>query len=213
MVEAILWDNDGILVDTERLFFESTRRTLAKVGLELSLEQFLELSMRQGRSAFTLAAERGWAEQQIEELKCERDVLYSEMLRNHTQALPGVPETLSRLQGRMRMAVVTSSRRQHFDVAHANLGLTRYFEFVLAREDYGKAKPSPEPYLLALQRLGMKAESSIAVEDSERGLAAARAAGLRCLVIPNDLTRNSSFHGATRILSGAADVLDMLGTL
>lgn len=213
MVEAILWDNDGILVDTERLFFESTRRTLAKVGLELSLEQFLELSMRQGRSAFTLAAERGWAEQQIEELKCERDVLYSEMLRNHTQALPGVPETLSSLQGRVRMAVVTSSRRQHFDVAHANLGLTRYFEFVLAREDYGKAKPSAEPYLLALQRLGMKAESSIAVEDSERGLAAARAAGLRCLVIPNDLTRNSSFHGATRILSGAAAVLDMLGTL
>lgn len=213
MVEAILWDNDGVLVDTERLFFESTRRTLAKVGLELSLEQFLELSMRQGRSAFTLAAERGWAEQQIEELKRERDVLYSEMLRNQTQALPGVPETLSSLQGRVRMVVVTSSQRQHFDVAHANLGLTRYFEFVLAREDYGKAKPSPEPYLLALHRLGMKAESSIAVEDSERGLAAARAAGLRCLVIPNDLTRNSSFHGTTRILSRAAAVLDMLGTL
>ena len=213
MVEAILWDNDGVLVDTEPLFFESTRRTLARVGIELSLQQFLVLSMRQGRSAFKLAAERGWAEGQIAELKRERDVLYSELLRNQTRALPGVPETLSILQGRMRMAVVTSSQRQHFEVAHANLGLTGYFEFVLAREDYGEAKPNPESYLLALHRLGMKAESCVAVEDSERGLAAARAAGLRCLVIPNDLTRNSSFHGATRILSGAAAVLDMLGVL
>jgi HAD superfamily hydrolase (TIGR01509 family) len=213
MVEAILWDNDGVLVDTECLFFESTRRTLARVGIELSLEQFLVLSMRQGRSAFKLAAERGWAEQQIAELKRERDALYSEMLRRQTDVLPGVPETLRSLQGRMRMAVVTSSQRQHFDVMHADLGLTRYFEFVLTREDYGEAKPSPESYLLALHRLGMKAESCVAVEDSERGLAAARAAGLRCLVIPNDVTRNSSFHGATRILSGAAAVLDMLGVL
>jgi HAD superfamily hydrolase (TIGR01509 family) len=213
MVEAILWDNDGVLVDTECLFFESTRRTLARVGIELSLEQFLVLSMRQGRSAFKLAAERGWAEQQIAELKRERDVLYSEMLRGQTQVLPGVPETLRSLHGRMRMAVVTSSQRQHFDVMHADLGLTGYFEFVLAREDYGEAKPSPESYLLALHRLGMKAESCVAVEDSERGLAAARAAGLRCLVIPNDLTRKSSFRGATRILSGAAAVLDTLGVL
>ena len=168
--------------------------------------------MRQGRSAFKLATER-CAEQQIAELKRERDVLYSEMLRRQTQVLPGVPETLRSLHGRMRMAVVTSSQRQHFDVIHADLGLTRYFEFVLAREDYGEAKPSPESYLLALHRLGLKAERCVAVEDSERGLAAARAAGLRCLVIPNDLTRNSSFEGATRILSGASAVLDTLGVL
>jgi HAD superfamily hydrolase (TIGR01509 family) len=213
MVEAILWDNDGVLVDTERLFFESTRRTLARVGIELSLEQFLELSMRQGRSAFQLAAERGWTEQQVAELKRERDVLYSEMLRTHTQVLPGVQETLEMLHGRMRMAVVTSSQRQHFDIMHADLGLTGYFEFVLAREDYREAKPSPESYLLALHRLGMKAERCVAVEDSERGLASARTAGLRCLVIPNDITRKSSFQGATRILSGAAAVLDMLAAL
>jgi beta-phosphoglucomutase-like phosphatase (HAD superfamily) len=99
MVEAILWDNDGVLVDTERLFFETTRRTLARVGIELSLEQFLELSMRQGRSAFKLATERGLAEQQIAELKRERDVLYSEMLRRQTRVLPGVPETLRSLHG------------------------------------------------------------------------------------------------------------------
>ncbi len=96
---------------------------------------------------------------------------------------------------------------------HGEIGLTRYFEFVLAREDYGKSKPNPEPYLLALERLGMKAESCIAVEDSERGLAAARAAGLRCLVIPNEITRSCTFSGATAVLPGAAGVLDFLAEL
>lgn len=213
MVKAILWDNDGVLVDTECLFYESTRRTLATIGIQLSLEQFLDLSMRQGRSAFDLAVERGWSNDQAANLKRERDLLYSDMLRNETRVLPGVAETLKSLHGRMRMAVVTSSQRQYFDVMHADIGLTRYFEFVLAREDYRKSKPNPEPYLLALERLGMSAESCVAVEDSERGLAAARAAGLRCLVIPNEITRGCSFAGATAILPGAAAVLDLMAEL
>jgi len=213
MVEAILWDNDGVLVDTECLFFESTRKTLARIGIELSLEQFLELSMRQGRSALDLAAERGWEQQQIANLKHERDHLYSEMLRRQARVLPGVPETLRALHGRMRMAVVTSSQRQHFEALHADIGLTGYFEFVLAREDYSKTKPNPEPYLLALERLRMRAERCVAVEDSERGLAAARAAGIRCLVIPNNMTRDCSFQGATAILPGAGAILDALSVL
>ncbi|PYV84107.1 MAG: hypothetical protein DMG93_06230 [Acidobacteria bacterium] len=176
MVEAILWDNDGVLVDTECFFFESTRTILATIGIELSLEQFLDFSMRQGRSGFELAIESGWDKQQVANLKRQRDALYSEMLHTEMRVLPGVVETLKALHGRIRMAVVTSSQRQHFDLIHANIDLTGYFEFVLAREDYAKTKPSPEPYLLALERLGTKAENCVAVEDSERGLAAARAA-------------------------------------
>lgn len=213
MVKAILWDNDGVLVDTERLFFESTRRTLAPIGIQLRLEQFLDLSMRQGRSAFDLAMENGCPREQVMNLKRDRDLLYSDMLRRQTRVLPGVEETLKALHQRMRMAIVTSSQRQHFDTMHANIGLTGYFEFVLAREDYGKTKPDPEPYLLALQRLGMRAEHCVAVEDSERGLAAARAANLRCLVIPNEITQSCSFQGATAVLPSAAAVLDAVAQL
>jgi HAD superfamily hydrolase (TIGR01509 family) len=213
MVEAILWDNDGVLVDTECLSYESTRTILASIGIQLSLGQFLDLSMRKGRSAFELAIESEWGRQQVARLKRERDLLYSEMLRKQTRVRPGVAETVQELQGRLRMAVVTSSQRQHFDVMHSDTGLMRYFEFVLAREDYRETKPNPEPYLLALERLRMKAENCVAVEDSERGLAAARAAGLRCLVIPNEMTRSCNFQGATAMLPRAAAVLDALADL
>lgn len=213
MIDAILWDNDGVLVDTEYLFFESTRRTLARVGIELTLDTFLDLSMRQGRSVFELIIDTGSEQEQIARLKYERDYLYSEMLRRDTRVLPGVEETLGELHGRVRMAVVTSSQRVHFDAAHAQTGLIGYFEFVLTREDYRETKPNPEPYLLALDRLGMKADTCLVVEDSERGLASALAAGLRCIVIPNNLTRNCSFRGAAAILPGAADLLDALASL
>jgi len=213
MVEAILWDNDGVLVDTECLFFESTRTILATIGVELNLEQFLQLSMREGRSAFELAIENGREMQELAQLKRKRDLLYSEMLRKQTRVLPGVEETLQELHGRMRMAVVTSSQRQHFDVMHSHTGLMQYFEFVLAREDFRETKPNPEPYLLALKRLRMKADNCVAVEDSERGLAAARAAGLRCLVIPNHMTQSCDFREATAILPRASAVLEALADL
>lgn len=213
MVEAILWDNDGVLVDTECLFFESTRTILASIGIPLSLTQFLDLSMRQGRSAFDLALEQGWEELEVAKLKRERDLLYSDMLRKQTRVLPGVAETLQKLHGRMRMAVVTSSQRQHFDVMHSATGLRQYFEFVLAREDHRKTKPNPEPYLLALKRLGLQADNCVAVEDSERGLMAAHGAGLRCLVIPTQMTRSCNFQAATAVLPQAEAILDALADL
>jgi HAD superfamily hydrolase (TIGR01509 family) len=213
MVEAILWDNDGVLVDTEGLFFASTRATLGDAGIELSFEQFLDISMRQGRSTFQLAAARGATENEIAELKRARDVLYTEMLREQTRVLAGIPEALRALHGRTRMAVVTSSQRQHFDVMHANTRLTEFFEFVLAREDFKETKPNPEPYLVALRRLGLDAERCVAIEDSERGLTAARAAGLRCLVIPNDVTRTCNFQGATAVLPSARALPALLADL
>ena len=213
MVEAILWDNDGVLVDTEGLFFQTQRDTLASAGVELTLAQFRELSMRQGRSTFDLVAERGWSLERIAALKRTRDIVYARTLEQHTRILTGVLEALRALHGRLRMAVVTSCQRQHFEVMHARTGLVQFFEFVMAREDYERTKPDPEPYLSALERLGLTAGQCVAIEDSERGLAAARAASLRCLVIPNEMTRGCNFEGATAVLESAAAVPSRVAAL
>ena len=140
--------------------------------------------MREGRSAFELAIERGRARQPVAELKRERDLRYSEMLRKQTRVLPDVPETLQQLQGRLRMAVVTSSQRQHFDVMHSDTGLTRYFEFVLAREDFRETKPNPEPYLLALERLRMKADNCVAAPINNRTRKTMRTIAMMASAIP-----------------------------
>jgi HAD superfamily hydrolase (TIGR01509 family) len=196
-VRGILWDNDGILVDTEPLYFAACREALSRAGIELSRQQFVDISLRRGASVFELALERGLDARAAESLRVRRDEIYSASLSAGVEPRPGVIRLLNHLRGRVRMGIVTSSLREHFDAIHSRSGLPSRFDFVLVREDYGESKPAPEPYLEAIRRMGMPPESLIAIEDTERGLAAARAAGLRCLVLPNSLNRQRPFEGAT----------------
>jgi HAD superfamily hydrolase (TIGR01509 family) len=111
------------------------------------------------------------------------------------------------------MGVVTSSRREHFEIIHAATGLLPYFDFVMTRENYIKTKPDPEPYLTAVKRCGLSPEDCVIVEDSERGLESAKAAGIKCIVVPHVLTKNSDFSGAWRVLDNIREVAEEVLTL
>jgi HAD superfamily hydrolase (TIGR01509 family) len=203
---TILWDNDGVLVDTEGLYFQATRDVLRSVGIPLTADQFKEVSLRRGESCFILAAERGISDGEIARLRIERDRLHAELLGSQSPAIDGAEEVLRSLHGQVRMGVVTSARRVHFEAAHASTDLRRYLDFELTREDYQQSKPHPEPYLTALGRYRLRPEDCIVVEDSERGLAAATAAGLRCLVVLNHWSREGDFSNAARVLPSIRDV-------
>lgn len=214
MIKAILWDNDGILVDTDELYFSATRDVLSKVGVDLTRDLFIQISLSQGRSTFDLAAEQGLSQEVITQLRADRNRRYSDLLKGGVRVLDGVEDTLRQLHGKVSMGVVTSSRREHFEIIHTTTGLLPYFDFVLTREDYRRSKPDPDPFLTAIKRNGLKGEHCTIVEDSERGLAAAKAAGIRCIVVPTSLTQAGNFSGAYRVFESArevgAEVLNLL---
>jgi HAD superfamily hydrolase (TIGR01509 family) len=213
MIEAILWDNDGVLVDTEELFFNATRDALARAGVELTRERYIEFVMGSGRSVYEMVEAIGWSPEGVAALRRERDAAYRSMLASGVRPIAGARETLRSLRGTSRMAVVTTSLREHFDLAHRRSGLREFFELILAREDYVESKPHPEPYLTAMRRMAVEPHRCIAVEDSERGLKAALAAGLRCIVVPSGLTRGASFTGAVAVLDDIRSVPSLLKTL
>lgn len=200
MIKAVFWDNDGVLVETEHLYFESCRDALRQIGVELSLQEFVHRSLNLGQSPLTLATERGVSEATLQTLRRYKNQRYSQLLREGPLPMEGVAETLTSLHGRVAMAIVTSSQREHFDLIHRHNGLLGYFDFVLTREDYQNSKPDPEPYLKALTMSGFCAEECLVVEDTKRGLQAARRAGLRCVVLPNHLAPDTRFDGAFRVL-------------
>jgi len=204
-VKAIFWDNDGVLVDTEHLYYETTRDAMAQLGVELSLADFAELSLGVGTSAFDLAVAHGVSAERIEAARVSRNERYGERLAG-TQLIPGVREALAALHGRVPMAVVTSSRRVHFDVQHARTGARDFFEFVLTNEDFTRHKPDPQPYLMAAARLGVDPADCLVVEDSVRGLRAAVAAGMRCAVVPSALSPGADLSGAFRVLREVREV-------
>lgn len=203
---TILWDNDGVLVDTEGLYFRATQEILRTVGVSLTADQFKDISLRRGESCLVLAAARGASEGEITRLRAERDRCYAELLGSQSWAIDGAEDVLRSLYGQVRMGVVTSARKVHFDTAHARTGLRQYLDFVLTREDYQQTKPHPEPYLTAMARQGLRPEDCIVVEDSARGLAAATAAGLPCLIVLSDWSRDADFSGAAMVLDNIRDV-------
>jgi HAD superfamily hydrolase (TIGR01509 family) len=210
MVKALLWDNDGVLVETEHLYFLATRETLATRGIALEEAQYLELFLQQSRGILHFAQEHGWSEEELERVRRQRSVLYSALLREQSRVIDGVEEVLAALHGRYAMGIVTSSQREHFDIIHSRSGLLKYFDFVLASGDYREPKPHPEPYLRAVERAGFAKEACIAIEDSERGLAAATAAGLKCVIVPSRLTAGRPFSGAYKVLGNIREILEVL---
>jgi len=196
----IFFDNDGILVDTESLYFQANREVLGSIGIDLTQDLFMRVSMQQGRSTFSLAAERGIEQATLDRLHDIRNERYAELLSSGVRVLDGVMETLDELSGKVNMGVVTSCRRIHFDLIHQQTALLNYFNFTITTEDVRHTKPDPEPYLMALEHSGCPASECLVIEDSERGLAAARAAGIDCIVIPNALTAKGNFNGALAVV-------------
>lgn len=204
----LLFDNDGILVETEHHYFAATRDVLAEVGVELTREAFIELCLTQSRGAWhLLPPER---RERVDELRDERNRRYTQLLRHVDLGLPGVRAVLQGLVGRYRMAVVTSARRIDFETIHQRTGFLRCFETTISADECSETKPSPEGYLKGLQAIAGTPADTLVIEDSKRGLQAATAAGLRCVVIPTDLTRAQDFSQAYAVLDSMAQLPELL---
>ncbi|MGK2965600.1 MAG: HAD family hydrolase [Tepidiformaceae bacterium] len=176
---AILWDNDGVLVDTERWFFEANRLELAELGVLATPAQFEEISLTRGVS---LLSRSGLEGEDLRALYTRRDARYSALLRTERIVIPGMLELRGRLREDLVAAgIVTASTREHFDIIHGRSGMLDHLDFAVVREDYPNAKPHPDGYLAGIERTGLAARDCIAVEDSPRGVTAARAAGLECV--------------------------------
>lgn len=191
----LLFDHDGVLVDTEALYFEATRRGLALLGVPLDMATY-QAHMVRGEACWVLARNRGIPESEIERARRRRNDWYQRTLRERDVGIPGVAEILRRLARHFRMAVVTTSRRADFELIHSGRDLLSHMEFALVREDYTHSKPHPEPYRLALERFGASPREALVIEDSERGLRAAVAAGIDCAIVHNDFTAGQDFSAA-----------------
>lgn len=209
-IDVVLFDNDGVLVDTEPLFLRATQELLATVGVAIDAEIYRAISLVRGESVFGLAEERGLSPSEILALRARRDRRYAELIEEGVSVLPGVRETLVRLAGVRPAGIVTSSGRSHFEAIHRQSGLLRYFDLCLTEGDYERHKPHPDPYLTAARRFRVRPDRCLVIEDTERGLASALAAGMRCIAIPQPLSRKGEFEGAEHILDSMEELPALL---
>ncbi|MFY4783108.1 HAD family hydrolase [Aliarcobacter butzleri] len=195
----ILFDNDGVLVETENWYYEANKKALKKLGLDLDFE-FYQSIMIKGGSAFELAEINQIENDVIEKHRKIRDEYYQEFLQTKDLAIPNVKKVLNNLSKKYKMAIVTTSRRVDFELIHKNRGISDFMKFILCVEDYAKAKPNPEPYLKGLEKFGAKNEETIVVEDSQRGLISAVNAKIDCAIVKNKFTITQDFSKAKYFL-------------
>jgi HAD superfamily hydrolase (TIGR01509 family) len=207
MINCIFIDNDGVLVDTESIFFRATREVLQQHGVEFTRACFIETCLRGSHGAWHLLEAKGYSRAAIQRVREERDQHYLDLLGSEEIDIAGARQFLQDLHRTCRICVVTSSKRIHFDRIHQRTGFGAFFDQVLTIEDYPECKPSPVPYLTALARMNASAANAMVIEDSERGLAAAHAAGLRCIVIPHALTAGQEFSRAWKVVANLDEAL------
>jgi HAD superfamily hydrolase (TIGR01509 family) len=205
----ILFDHDGVLVDTELWYFKAGERALADIGLAVDKDQYLR-DMSQGLGTWAQAKAAGVDERTINGQREVRDAYYQEYLRTEAIEIDGVVEALADLSQYVRMAIVTTAKRADFEIIHHERQITSYMDFVLVREDYTLAKPDPEPYLTGLKRFGAAKEEALVVEDSSRGLSSAVAAGIDCAIVYNDFTKSQDFSQARYQIEALAELKDIV---
>jgi HAD superfamily hydrolase (TIGR01509 family) len=190
VIRAVIFDFDGLIVDTEGPIFRAWQRIYRERGQDLPLERWLTI-IGTASSAFdpvTDLGERTGEPLDKDELQALERLYYREATALQ-QLLPGVDDYLrDARQLQLKVAIASSSGRtwvtEHLD----RFGIGHHFDAIVCREDVTHTKPDPELYQRALLSLGVDANAALALEDSSNGIRAAKAAGLYCVAVPNPLT-------------------------
>ena len=189
-IQAIIFDFDGLILDTEGPIYQSWRELYQRHGQELPVSAWADLVGTMDMPWHPLTELEKRLERQLEEALVAARTQREEDLIALQPAMPGV-ETILASAKRMGLKIgLASSSDRAWVVRHlTRLGLLDYFDCLRTFDDVSRTKPDPELYLAALDCLGVAPQRAFALEDSPLGVKAARSAGLFCVAVPNDLTR------------------------
>lgn len=208
MKKYILFDNDGVLVETEHFYYEASKRALKEFfNVNLQFDDYMKI-MTDGNGVWVAAPNA--SKEEIIVAREQRDVYYQEYLRSEDTTIPNVHNVLGELSKKYNMGIVTTSRRVDFEILHNSRGITDFMDFVLCVEDYPRSKPYPDPYLKGLELFNAQKEEAIVVEDSERGLISANKAQIDCVIVHNEFTKTQDFSQATHKIKTLEELVTLL---
>lgn len=191
MLRAIFFDMDGLLIDSEPLWHEAEIHGFGLAGLRLTAEQCLETTgLRVDEVVRFRYAETPWGEPSQEVVTAAIVERLVALVHEKGVLKPGVAEALdfARRSG-LRMALASSSPYVIIDAVLDTFGLRSAFEVIHSAEEETRGKPEPDVYLTAARKLGVDPVDSVALEDSPNGVLAAKAAGMKCIAVPEPVHR------------------------
>ena len=212
--KAAIFDFDNVIVDSEPYHFEAYSRVFAKAGHTIDREEYwLEWTSRGGGAESEIR--RYGLHLDPAAVRAEKDPIYSAFCTSG--AVKPFAEARDVIEAFERAGLVLAIASGSYErdiraILRAN-GLERRFAAVVGKDNVKRTKPHPETYLAAVERLGIPPERCLAIEDAEKGVTSAKAAGMRVILIETEITRDLGLGGADLSLSGLAELRDLLGSL
>jgi HAD superfamily hydrolase (TIGR01509 family) len=216
-LSAIIFDFDGLILDTETPILTSWQEAFRERGVELSVDVWQQALGTHGVVDF-LAHLETLTNQEIDREAVESEVRARNRERCRAERVrPGIEDRLTEArEAGLSLAVASSSSREWVEGWLDHHHLRERFDTVCTRDDVDRVKPAPDLLLLAANRMNVRADECLVLEDSPNGLRAAHAAQMRCVVIPNSVTRPLAFPGADLLIESAerslveiAEILDL----
>ena len=199
MINAVIFDMDGVLIDSEPEYMEMNRRLFSELGIDFENSDFNQYV---GMSSFKMWSgikERYGLMHDVNELiETERrqmfDILSSGKI---SEPVKGIPELLKELrQNEIVLNVASSSAKINIEYILNKLDLTNYFNFIVSGEEVKYGKPAPDIFLMVSDKCGIPPEKCLVIEDSSNGVAAAKSAGMKCIGFTNSGTNFQDLSGA-----------------
>ena len=190
-MRAVLWDLDGVLVDSAPFHFQAWRELFGSLGREFSEADFRRtFGLRNDAILRDLLGDLPEAE--VERLGARKEALFRRAALGNIVPLPGALALLRLLRERgFKLALVSSTPHGNIDLILGSLGLEGAFDAIVGEEDVTRGKPDPEGFLLAAKRLGVPPAECVVIEDAPAGVEAAKRGGMRCVGISRGRSREA----------------------
>lgn len=213
MISTVIFDLDGLLADTEDLHRAAYQEVFAGFGVELSDEQYAHHWIRSGKGIDAFLNEMNLSIDPTL-VRQRKACIYEKLVSGGVDSMPGSRELLRSLKGRKAMALATSSYSRDAYAVLDVLGFEAFFSCIIARGDVERIKPHPDIFLRAADEMGAAPEQCVVIEDAEKGVLAAYAAGMKCIAVPNEHTADNDFSKATLAVNSLeqidCDLIDRL---
>jgi HAD superfamily hydrolase (TIGR01509 family) len=213
MLNAVIFDFDGIIVDTEPLHYRAFQEILEPLGLGYSWQEYLERYMGfDDRDAFReafLVGGRPLSDHELKECIAEKAQAFLRIVSTGVAPYPGVVEMIRSISGNLPLGLCSGALHSDIEPILAQLGLTGAFDAMVTAEEVAASKPDPESYRLTLRRLQelfpgrIEPAASLAIEDTPAGITSATGAGLKVLAVTNSYPADR-LTGASRVVQSLA---------
>ena len=181
-IRAILWDLDGVIVNSMDFHYRAYKEVLAELGRELSRDVYLRELIGLRNYVILRRVLGDLSDEEVTALAEQKEEAFRRRVRGNVTALPGAKRLISRAkEAGVRQAIVSSTPCANIEVMLQSLGLWDLFDVIVGEEDATRGKPDPEGFVVAAERLGFPPEECVVIEDAPEGIAAGKAAGMRCI--------------------------------